>query len=207
VAIRQCRTRDKMCVITHCPADLTDVIHLYPFSMSVPDAPGASTFWDGLRRFWKKERVDAWHQAIFGDLSGTEKTENLICLDPWAHRLHAKGYFALEPVRTDPEGKWMVLRIWWLKVNASGGAVRLSNIPDLPGDVEPADYGIGMMNFRTQKPIRSGDEITLQTPDPVNLPLPDIRILELQWMMNRVAAMRGGAEPDDLEEDSHSSEG
>ncbi|PYI09189.1 hypothetical protein BO78DRAFT_384542 [Aspergillus sclerotiicarbonarius CBS 121057] len=135
-------------------------------------------------------------KAIEHPLPNVKGDFDLICLDPWAHRLHRKGYFALEPVRTRPEGKWMVLGMWWLKPNNSSRVVRLTNIPDLPENVELAEY-----DFRTQKPIRSGQEITLQTPDPVNLPLPDVRILELQSILNRVVAISGAADYDEQDED------
>jgi hypothetical protein len=46
-------------------------------------------------------------------------------------------------------------------------------------------------------PIRSGYEISLKTDDPVSLPLPDIRLLEMQWFLHRVTAMSGAAEPQD----------
>ena len=41
------------------------------------------------------------------------------------------------------------------------------------------------------------DEISLETDDPVTRPLPDFRLLEMQWFLHRVAAMSGAAEPQD----------
>ncbi|PWY77315.1 hypothetical protein BO94DRAFT_549123 [Aspergillus sclerotioniger CBS 115572] len=99
-----------------------------------------------------------------------------------------KGSFALEPVRKDPEGCSMVLKFWWLKPESFW-----PNVPDLPRDMDTAKYHIGLMDCRTEKPIQSGHEITLETPDPDNFPLPDFRILELQWILHRVAAISGAA--------------
>jgi hypothetical protein len=45
--------------------------------------------------------------------------------------------------------------------------------------------------------ICSGDEISLTTDDPVSQPLPDLRLLEMQWFLHRVTAMSGAAEPQD----------
>ncbi|KAF2266837.1 hypothetical protein CC78DRAFT_531281 [Lojkania enalia] len=41
------------------------------------------SFWDTLRMFWSKERVDARYNAIFP--LGTEVCQNLVCLAPHAH--------------------------------------------------------------------------------------------------------------------------
>jgi hypothetical protein len=45
--------------------------------------------------------------------------------------------------------------------------------------------------------IRSGDEIYLETNDPEGLPLPDWRILDMQWILHRVTALSAAAEPRD----------
>lgn len=53
-------------------------------------------------------------------------------------------------------------------------------------------------NSLTEYPIKSGDIITLTTADPITHPHPDVRILELQWVMNCVAAMADAATDSDL---------
>lgn len=45
--------------------------------------------------------------------------------------------------------------------------------------------------------IGSGDFFTLTTKE---MPLPDYNLLDLQWVMQRVLAMRGGAEPRELDD-------
>jgi len=40
------------------------------------------------------------------------------------------------------------------------------------------------------------------TKDPEEMPLPDYNLLDLQWVMQRVLAMRGGAEPRDSDDDT-----
>ncbi|EFE43423.1 hypothetical protein TRV_01808 [Trichophyton verrucosum HKI 0517] len=39
----------------------------------------------------------------------------------------------------------------------------------------------------------------MKTADPEELPLPDVALLEMQWMLNAVAAMSAGAEPTDID--------
>ena len=61
---------------------------------------------------------------------------------------------------------------------------------------------VRIYNVRTNEVICSGDEIFLETNDPDRQPLPDWRILDMQWILQRVTAMSGAAEPhDDFYED------
>ena len=63
--------------------------------------------------------------------------------------------------------------------------------------------GLGYGTPYTNKRIHSGDEIYLETSDPKRLPLPDLRLLEMQWILHRVTALSGAAEPrDDFGEDT-----
>ncbi|GAQ10075.1 hypothetical protein ALT_7396 [Aspergillus lentulus] len=196
-AKRDCRLRDQTCILTKCRKDICQACHLYPYWMSDPNTKGVKQFFNALRDFWSAEKVEAWHNAIYGHVLGTERAANLILLSPNAHELHTRGYFALEPVEEDPEGKWITVKIWWLKQHTG---VDFNIVPQLPPNQHPGEYEVGLHNIRDDKPLLSGDPITLETPDPINYPLPDFRILELQWILNRVLALRGGAEPKDLEE-------
>jgi hypothetical protein len=63
-----------------------------------------------------------------------------------------------------------------------------------------------MYNVKTDKKICSGDEICLETSDPDRLPLPDWRLLDMQWILQRITAMSGAAERhDDFYEDDNDS--
>jgi hypothetical protein len=66
-----------------------------------------------------------------------------------------------------------------------------------------------LWNAETHQILRSGDEIWLETDDPLLKPLPDWRILYMQWAFQRVAALSGVAEPSvdviDSDEDSDDS--
>jgi hypothetical protein len=48
--------------------------------------------------------------------------------------------------------------------------------------------------MKQKKKNISGQEISLTTSDPNKLPLPDKRILEMQWYLQQVAALKGAAE-------------
>lgn len=170
--------------------------------MNNEDAQGVKWFFMALRDFWNKERVDQWRNAVYGDAAKTEKVQNLITLAHTAHQLHTKALFALEHVDRDKvHGKSLKLRFWWLKKHDHQDGVEFGVRPQLPGDFSPKEYAVGLHNVSTDYPLVSGDVITFETHNPETHPLPDTRLLDIQWMLQRVLAIRGGAEPEDPDDD------
>jgi hypothetical protein len=57
--------------------------------------------------------------------------------------------------------------------------------------------------------LRSGDTIKLKTPDPAKLPLPDMRLLDMQYRLCCLTRLSGSAEPqaEDYWEDSDVEDG
>lgn len=177
--------------------------HLYPFSLRDEETATTGLFWSTLRSFWSEERVNEWHKAVFSDVRGTEKLENLVLLNPLAHRLHSKALFALEPCGVNEEKTELRVKFWWLKPSRSEGPTILCEIPELPADYNPESGGICLYNPLSHQTIKSGDCIVVRTPDPVLLPLPDTRILEMQWLLQRLAALSGAAEPEELDDNDN----
>jgi hypothetical protein len=169
-----------------------EVAHIYPFSIQYED--NRTSFWNTLRVFWSAERVDAWYNAIFP--LGTEVCQNLICLAPHAHAYWERAYFVLKPIRISEDKKRLDLQFFWLVTNPHVIGVNILQAPS----VSASDQGPNQtMLFNTEsRKIRSGDEISLETDDPVLRPLPDFKLLEMQWFLHRVTAMSGAAE---LQED------
>jgi hypothetical protein len=185
-------------------AEPVDVAYIFPFSMRNLKAPTSLdpySIWTVLRLFWSQDRVDAWYKAIFS--SGTEVVYNLMCLAPHVHKYHERAYFALEPKEISDDKKRLTVKFFWLPRNQYSPTVDILRTPLIPEDLDGQNHGVGLWNFHTDKRIRSGDEIYLETNDPETLPLPDLRILEMQWILHRVTALSGAAEPrDDFGEDS-----
>lgn len=50
--------------------------------------------------------------------------------------------------------------------------------------------------------ICSGDLIVIKTANTDTHPLPDVALLQMQWVLQAVTALAGGAEPLDLEDNS-----
>ena len=60
-------------------------------------------------------------------------------------------------------------------------------------------FGAKLFDYATEKPIKTGHKFVITTEDPDLLPLPDEDILDLQWHMQKVAALAGAADPAELE--------
>jgi len=153
------------------------------------------SLWDNLRLFWSKERVDAWHNAIFP--LGTETCQNLICLAPHAHAYWERAYFALKPIRISDDMKRLDVQFFWLSSTPHVPEVNILQVPSLPADLDQGPNLAKLFNHETDTKIHSGCEISLETDDPVSRPLPDFRLLEMQWFLHRVTAMSGAAELQD----------
>jgi len=63
-----------------------------------------------------------------------------------------------------------------------------------PESPEGFDGNIKLFHFPTERQVCSGDAISLTTDDPVTRPLPHLALLEMQWTLQRMAAMSGAAE-------------
>ncbi|RHZ57444.1 hypothetical protein CDV55_103848 [Aspergillus turcosus] len=175
-----CFHRDKTCVLTNGTAEMCKGCHVFPYSMNNWDTHRVDMFFEGLRMFWCDEKVDEWRKV-----------------------LHTAGWFALEPVAEDVrDGKWLKLRFWWLKRHEHQGGVQLGIPPQLPKDLLPKEHLVALHRVDNDEPLTSGKTITLRTHNPQTHPLPDTRLLRLQWIMGRVLALRGAAEPEELEDDS-----
>ncbi|KAF2804494.1 uncharacterized protein BDZ99DRAFT_341644, partial [Mytilinidion resinicola] len=188
-----CYQRDqKKCILTK-SGEPIKVAHIYPFSMRHEDKNVKQTvpFWRVLEMFWSKERVDAWHSAVFPH--GTEVCQNLICLAPHAHAYWAQAYFALKPIRISEDKKCLEVQLFWLLQNARRPTVQVQTVPSLAAlDLGP--NSVKLFDNQTNQLISSGSEISLTTDDPVLRPLPDMALLEMQWFLHRIAAMSGAVE-------------
>ena len=176
-----------------------EVAHIYPFSLlkssSIPDPQ--FTFWDRLKSFWSEDRIQEWRNAVFSNPKnpdqGVEACSNLICLSPDAHKLWTNRCFALEPIKLSDDKKCLDVKFHWIPRRRSTGRQPVSvDILSLPPS-QDLD-GIKLYHFPTDQRIYSGETISLTTKDPENLPLPHYGLLEMQWILQRVAAMSGAAD-------------
>ncbi|KAF2261985.1 hypothetical protein CC78DRAFT_520953 [Lojkania enalia] len=160
------------------------------------------SFWDILRIFWSQERVDAWYSAIFP--FGMEVCHNLICLAPHAHVYWERAYFALKPIRISYDKKRLDIQFFWLSSYPYVPGVNILQAPSLSAS-DQGPNSTKLFSNDTDTKIHSGCEISLETDDPVSRPLPDFRLLEMQWFLHRVTAISGAAEHQDNYHDDNDS--
>lgn len=157
-----------------------------------------------LKILWA-QRIGKWEGRF---KNGTEFVENEVSFSPSLHRYHAKGLFALQPIEATSDGRSLKLGFYWLnkrQVERSKEMVDLMDIPALAHDFRPKD--IAICSSRDEHIIRSGEVIELITKDPEKLPLPDWHILEMQWVLQRLVALKGAADiPDAVHDDSNDSD-
>lgn len=129
--------------------------------------------------------------------------ENLLCLAPQMHRYHVNSLFALKPIRISDDKKRLLAKFYWLTSHQKFDSVDISIVPTLPSNLTGRGDMHKAWNIVTEKKIISGDEIVFETSDPENLPLPDWNLLDMQWTLQRVAALSGAADMllDDSEDD------
>jgi HNH endonuclease len=173
---------------------------------------GTSTFWDTLRMFWQQEQISNWYSAIFNSDDRTEVCQNLICLSADLHLQWGRGEFALKPARLSSDRKKLEVQLFWMNSPRTRvGKMPITKAPSLDLSKEEHDYlSFSTPNALTRTHVKSGSTITLQTDNPALRPLPDIRLLEMQFLLQQLTAIRGGAEPEldyfDEDEDDDLSE-
>ncbi|EGC42042.1 conserved hypothetical protein [Histoplasma capsulatum var. duboisii H88] len=183
-----CKNRDKYkCVVTKFEGPM-DACHIVPFSLNQQSS--RASFFELLRILWPR-RFEKWQSIVN---SGTEFIGNMLTLSPTLHRCHSVGLFGLQPVEASSDGKSMKLKFFWLaqRDTSSNFMTDITAIPPFPDNVQLK--GIQVCNVQDGHLIKSGEIIELMTADPANKPLPDWDLLELQWVMQRLTALRGAAD-------------
>lgn len=146
------------------------------------------------------EKVKAWKTAVTGD-EGTELCSNLVCLSPNAHAYWDRTLFALKPLSLSKDTKTLEVQFFWLAQRGKTRSVDILSRPNFPSNLDSPGNNIKLYNCPTDRKLCSGDVITLVTDDTDKQPLPSMAILQMQWYLQRVAALAGAADADSDDED------
>jgi len=92
--------------------------------------------------------------------------------------------------------KKLRVQLYWLPRSCLSN-VDVLRVPTIPDIEDGAIHGVGLWDVTTDQRIRSGDMLDINTDDPEKLPLPDLKLLDMQWVLNRISALSGAAEPQD----------
>jgi hypothetical protein len=146
--------------------------------------------------FWGKEKTAKCQEIIYGppDSPNTyvNRLENLITSSSQAHLYWNDGVFALKHIRGGSRTSEMVLELHWLAKHPE--LERSVCIDQAVEDIsiQRPDGPNGLFNCETEQVVRSGQQVTLTTPDAEKYPLPDERLVQLQWFLARVLRMSAG---------------
>jgi hypothetical protein len=212
---KRSKERDgNLCVISGMGA--AQACHIYPWcAFGAQSSNRVASFWSVLELFWPKDKVDAWRAKIFhnnGTPYGTETVENMITFTATLHNFHTEGAFALRPLRITADKTQLELEFHWLKrqVRDPRATVDLLELPMSSRGLLGSELGQHLCFMDNGVPTRlvSGKKFTMKTDDPVNKPLPDPGLLELQWHLQRIMAMSGAAgwKEDDFDDDDDDSD-
>jgi hypothetical protein len=155
-----------------------------------------STVWDTLKMFWKPEEIKSWYDAIFDTPARTEVCQNLLCLSKNLYNHWTRAQFALKPVSLSLDKTVLEMQFFWMKSEQRVMAkTPIAEIPLLDlTESEHAGLSGEVMTSWTGA-VKNGRIIRMTTDDPIVRPLPDIRLLDMQFLLQRLRAMRGAAEP------------
>jgi len=110
-----------------------------------------------------------------------------------------RGLFALKPLKLSRDRKKLTVQFFWqtpgnYKIN---DRIDLLTEPTSSKGLDVVGDGNFLYHYENGTPsqrIRSGETFTFTTKDPKTLPLPSLELLEMQWVLQRLVGMCGGAE-------------
>ncbi len=148
--------------------------------------------------FWGKERKEALHNCIFGDLNFVypvskpliNRLYNMVTLSPEVHAYWGLGYFILEPLMAGRKHHTRVKSTVSMDTNhqATDGVT----METLPSSLEAPPKRKHLMNVDIGEIIHDGYIVTLKTANPIKAPLPSLELLNLQCHLVRMAGRSGG---------------
>lgn len=165
--------------------DSVEAYHICPFGQGRDGIPPSDMerHWYVLKYFWPAEKIDSWKKALNSNTS-----RQRISMSTQAYKLWKDACFALQPVHRSEDGTSLTVRFWWMPPPYKDDWVDPATMPWSNG-IESAP---GCRELHSiQGKMYFGQEITLQTEDPVNSPLPSWELFEMQWIFHRIAALSG----------------
>ena len=208
-----CKKRDGYrCILTR--NSFPDAAHILPPNLmtgfnqpiSLQNAP----FWASLNLYWTDEQIALWQKSAVTNLAHFNAFTNLaqpaapinfcgqmIALDPLAHVLWYRGLFALKPIRISHDQRELEVQFFWQhRYRHRGRNIDITTTPRSSEGLQtwggPEDHLYHQGN--PPRKIRSGDRFTFRTDNPVERPLPNWDLLQMQWVLHRVVCLGGVAD-------------
>ncbi|OJJ72526.1 hypothetical protein ASPBRDRAFT_123602, partial [Aspergillus brasiliensis CBS 101740] len=152
-------------------------------------------FWMALELWWAPETVTRWMKPIFPNPKKPEAVEtirNYITLSPVLKKYWEWGDLVLRPNPKDKENKKELrVQIAWLPSQDHYWKDTVSIRLEPPLIKETALSELVVYQSELFKHVKTGDWITLTTPDPERLPLPSYDLLEMRFVMSLLVRLSG----------------
>lgn len=111
-----------------------------------------------------------------------------------------------KPISPSDDKKCLTVKFFWLRKESRPPNMNIYETPSLEGRDQGPGYA-RLWKHETTNPIQSGDKLRIETEDPENLPLPSWELLEMEWFLNRIAAISGAADVEDDYDSDHDDDG
>lgn len=98
--------------------------------------------------------------------------------------------FCLKPIAESGDGTWLTADMYWMPNPYGVVSMSLCSRPSLPSDLASAPNQGKVYNANRRR-ITSGYRITMTTRDPVEMPLASVDLVELRWVLDRIARLSG----------------
>lgn len=147
-----------------------------------------------LQTFWGAHQSMAWRRQ-YEDAAITESTKNGISMNHQIHFWFNNARFALKPLRQTQDG--IVVQWHWLKraiLKPRAGIMATQDIL-LQAGLTDQSWGEFLAHRRSGVPIQTGQTFVLRAEKPEDLP--SWELLEMQWNLQRIAAICGAADVTD----------
>ncbi len=165
--------------------DVVEGAHIVPVRTK---SAGLVSIWESLTRLWPLPDMAGQADEMAGITNHGNEHLNVLPLNPTAHALWDKYRFALRPI-ADPEqpDHRLYLQMVWL----SGGhqqqeQQQWGSIVDFRRPQRRGDDGDKDDQYPHFPPVCHGDVLQLATPDPATRPLPNMRLLQMQYGAHRL---------------------
>lgn len=164
-------------------------MRLFPHTDAMRVPVAREKFWSALRLFWSDARVDGWKEALSCG-QGIDTLSNLMTVGSDVSGYWKRARFALKPLELSDDGKCLRMQFFWLRRFTKPSV--LDESAKGASLLERLDTGHGrarLWGMITEQKIVSGDVVTLKTMEPAKYPLPSMTLLDMMWVLNRVASI------------------
>lgn len=193
---------DESCVFRRTGA--IDIMHICPTHLIDESQPHTVKFWDLLSIFWSAEQLQLWKRSLSTsshDDNNNTHYNNYLCISPDIHKMWQVGALAFRPLEYNTAGTELEVEWHWLPKQKHG----IHDSVPLTGYLPLSSQGLYSSNDQHDRPmdvvitldsevlhvVRTGDKFVLRTSDPVNRPLPSKKVLDFQFVLQRVVSLAG----------------